>query len=196
MASADPAIQAAVVERLQAHVDLAAKAGSQVVIGGIRGRLSPDKETRQREYEAAIRALRVLDAYAADRGVRLTIEPINRYETNFINTVHDALRFIADADSPRVGILMDTFHANIEERSFEEAIHVAGRRLNHVHLVDSNRLAPGCGHIDFLPILRALQDAGYVGYLSAEILPKPDSEAAAYTFATNVRSLLAQLGTA
>ena len=190
LASADPAIHAAIIERLQTHVDLAARAGSQVVIGGVRGKLSSDEGARKREHDAAIGVLCAVEAYASDRGVQLTIEPINRYESNFINTVEQALQFISDAGTPRVTVLLDTFHANIEERSFEEAIHLAGDRLSHVHLVDSNRLAPGCGHIDFLPILRALHDVGYGGYLSAEILPRPDSETAARTYAANVRALL------
>lgn len=193
IASTDPAKHAAVIERLKAHIDFATIAGSQVVLGGIRGVFSKGPETRRREYKAAIEVVRQLDVYAADRGVQLTIEPINRYETNFINTMQDALDFLADAGTDRVKVLIDTFHANIEERTFEEAFRLAGNRLSHVHLVDSNRQAPGHGHIDFLSILLLLREIGYDGYLSAEILPIPDSEVAAQAFISNVKTLLAEL---
>jgi len=86
--------------------------------------------------------------------------------------------------------LIDTYHMNIEEASMEKAIEQAGQLLGHVHLVDSNRCAPGMGHIQFQPILETLMKIGYSGYLSGEFLPLPDDETAARTFLTHIRPLL------
>jgi sugar phosphate isomerase/epimerase len=117
--------------------------------------------------------------YALEQGVSLVIEPINRYETNYINTIQDALQFISDVDLDNFGVLPDTFHMNIEEASLAESLRAAGDRVHHVQFTDSNRLAAGRGHIDFRTLAAVLRDSGYSGYLSTETLPLPDSRTAA-----------------
>ncbi len=179
VAAADPDVRARCIERLQSHVDFAGRVGALVVIGGIRGRFDSDGTMRGLEYEGAIQVVRQVVDYAASKQVTVTLEPINRYESNFINSVDDALSFLQDAQRPGIKLVLDTFHMNIEEASITAAFERAGDWLGHVHLVDSNRRAPGMGHIDFRSILETLRGMGYQGYLSGEFLPLPDDDTAA-----------------
>jgi sugar phosphate isomerase/epimerase len=111
--------------------------------------------------------------------VTLIYEPLNRYETNMCNTLADGVALVESLETRNVKLLADLFHANIEEADIASAIRAAGRHVGHVHFVDSNRRPAGCGHIDYGPIMGALHEIGYEGYLSAEALPWPDSEGAA-----------------
>jgi len=130
-------------------------------------------------------------AYAAQRGVELVLEPINRYETNFLNTVAETLAFLDEVAAPNVGLLFDTFHANIEEPSLAGSLRAAGQHLKHVHTADSNRWAPGSGHLDFAAVVATLRQSGYDGWLSAEILPLPGSaEQAAAQAIAHLRPLV------
>jgi sugar phosphate isomerase/epimerase len=109
------------------------------------------------------------------------LEPLNRYESDFINNVDEALAFLSVVDHPALGVVLDTFHMNIEERSWTDPFRraMAAGKLWHVHVGDNNRLALGRGLIDFHAILLALGSAGYEGFLSAELLAWPDPDAAA-----------------
>lgn len=193
LADTDAETSTAAIKRVKAHIDLASRFQAQVLIGGIRGRLSPDPARRRSEYRMAADAVRECARYAAPKGVTLSVEPINRYETNFINTIEEALHWISDIDDSGIMVMADTFHMNIEEASFEDALRQAGERLSHVHLVDSNRRAPGSGHIDFRSVLQTLQDLDYKGYLCAEILPLPDDYTAGQQFVSNVKNLITSL---
>ena len=190
VADPDPCVRARLVDRIKGHIDFAARVGAQVVLGGVRGRFSADVSTRRVQYVGAVEVVRELADFAAAREVTVTLEPINRYESNFLNTGDEAMAFVTDVTRPAVGILLDTFHMNIEERDMCEAIARAGSCLSHVHLVDSNRLAPGMGHLDFVSILAALRNIGYQGYLSGEFLPLPSDDEAAEQFAAFGRRLL------
>jgi len=190
LAVAEPANQAAVRRRLEGLIRFASRLGARVVLGSIRGSLDASSdEARQTGYRAAVEATRELAHYASGHGVSLTAEPINRYETNFLNTIAETLEFIDTVGAPNLGLLADTFHMNIEEPSMTRPLIEAGDRLWHIHLVDSNRCAPGMGHTDFAPIVSALVAAGYSGYLSGEILPVPDDETAAAHWIQAVRRL-------
>ena len=109
--------------------------------------------------------------YAARCGVSLSLECWNRYETYFLNRLEQAASLWQEAGLSNGGIQGDTFHMNLEEESIDGAFRAYGHLLQHVHLADSNRAAPGSGHLDFVPILRALVEAGYDKYLSFELLP-------------------------
>ena len=121
--------------------------------------------------------------------MRLVLEPLNRYETDIVVDIAEGLALIEAVGCPNVGLLLDTFHANIEEPSLAGTLRqaMAAGRLWHVHLGDSNRLAPGMGHIDFGAIVGTLAEIGYTGYLSAELLPKPDPDAAALATIRHMR---------
>jgi len=107
------------------------------------------------------------------------LEPLNRYETNVLNTVAESISFLKSLRAQNVKLLADLFHMNIEEADTASALHTAGRRLGHVHFADSNRRAIGFGHTNMEAIIAALREIRYDGWLSAEILPLPDSETAA-----------------
>ena len=113
-------------------------------------------------------SLNDLGEHAGKYGVPLLYEPLNRYETNLVNTVEDGVRLLASLSTNNVKLLADLFHMNIEETDVASALRSGGDGIGHVHFVDSNRRPAGCGHTDFAPIAAALRDIGYQGYLSAE----------------------------
>lgn len=164
------------VERIITHINLAEKLGAVVIIGLIRGQKVTGVGSKQAEswlYEA------LRDCAAANKKVRLAIEPINRYETDMLNSVDQSLHFLDHLKTDTIGLLLDTFHMNIEERSISASIQAAGKRLFHFHVADSNRWYPGAGHIDFREIMQSLSKIGYNGFISGEFLPRPDPETAA-----------------
>lgn len=167
------------VDRIKAHIDLAAELGAAVTIGLIWGRLGREPERRASRLGAALDCLRECCQAAAPAGVTLLIECLNRYESDYPNTVDDCLEIIQTVGAANLRMLVDTYHMNIEESDMPAAIRRAGAFLAHVHLVDSNRRAPGYGHIDMAAIVQALARIGYNGYLSLEVLPLPTPEQAA-----------------
>ena len=126
-------------------------------------------EAEERRW--AVNGIRKGGEYAAHLGVNLSLECWNRYETYFLNRLDQAASLWREVGLDNGGIQGDTFHMNLEEESIEGAFRAHGHLLQHVHLADSNRAAPGSGHLDFRPILSALADVGYDKYLSFELLP-------------------------
>ncbi|MEP0825852.1 MAG: sugar phosphate isomerase/epimerase [Nitrososphaera sp.] len=124
-----------------------------------------DKERLARK---AVPVLADLSKFASDYGVKLVLEPLNRYSTPHCSTAKDALAIVRQVNHDSLGMLLDTFHMNIEEDSFEDAIRTAGEYLKHMHFADNNRKMPGFGHIDFATIIRCLQETCYDGYISFE----------------------------
>jgi sugar phosphate isomerase/epimerase len=186
----DGEVRKKAMARLNAHIDFASHFEALVIIGLIRGKVL-DSVKRPQAMQWLVEALRQCAAAANEKGIKLAVEPINRYETNLVNTVAEGLDLIGKAGAENVGLLLDTFHMNIEEPSLEASIRQAGRRLFHVHIADSNRWYPGAGHLDFARVVSALQQARYDGYLSAEILPLPDADTCAERAMKFVRALLA-----
>ena len=171
----DPAVRRATSVRLAGYLDLARSLHAMVILGLIRGRTPEGVKPAVARRWARDAIRRAADA-GARHGIRLVIEPINRYETNFLYNIDETLAFLEEVDRPNVGILADTFHMNIEDASISGSLRRAGRSLFHVHVADSNRWAPGCGHLDFGEVLATLQAMRYSGYVSVECLPKPDPE--------------------
>ena len=124
-------------------------------------------------------ALNDLGEHARRYNIPLIYEPLNRYETNLINTEAAGAALMESLQTDNVRLLADLFHMNIEETSIASGVKDGGRWIGHVHFVDSNRRPAGCGHLDYEPILAALREIQYEGYLSAEALPWPDPVAAA-----------------
>ncbi|MFQ5821514.1 MAG: sugar phosphate isomerase/epimerase family protein [Candidatus Heimdallarchaeota archaeon] len=125
----------------------------------------------EKEWDWAVENIRKAAQYAADLGVKLAIEPWNRYETYFINRLEQALDLRNDVNLKNVGVMGDLFHMSIEEASLADAILKVGKNLIHLHIADTNRAAPGRGHLDFKPIVKALKTINYKHYLSMELLP-------------------------
>jgi sugar phosphate isomerase/epimerase len=109
----------------------------------------------------------------------MALEPLNRYETDLIHTVGEGLDLIHTIGSPNLGLLLDTFHMNIEEAGIEDSIIKAGDKIFHFHVADSNRWYPGGGHLDFKSILNALDRTDYKGWVSGEFMPLPDANTSA-----------------
>lgn len=120
----------------------------------------PDRERKQ-QWRAVVKNLKALCKYADDRGRKISMEPLNRFETDFINTCDQALQMIADVGSPALTLHLDTFHMNIEEKNQAAAIRKAGKHLGHFHACGSDRGTPGNDHIDWKGIAAALWEIGY-----------------------------------
>ena len=134
------------------------------------GKISPTSDDAS-EWAWAVEGIRQSADYGAQKNIKFCIEAWNRYETYFANTIVQVLKLRNAVDRPNVGVMGDSFHMAIEERSVPEAYRIAGKHLFHVHFADSNRAAPGAGHTDFGPILRTLREIGYDGYIAFELLP-------------------------
>ncbi len=186
----DPAVREAAIGRIIAHVPFAARTGAVIILGLIRGIVKPGVEPAQ-AYGWMVESLRRCSAAAAPHGVRLALEPINRYETTLINSVGECLRLIDEVGAGNFGVLADTFHMNIEDVSIEDSLRQAGARLFHVHFADSNRWYPGAGHIDFAAIVQTLKTMDYQGYISIEAMPLPDADTCARESAQTLKRLLA-----
>ena len=178
LATADEGVRRRAEDRTRAVIDLAAHLNAIVNIGRLRGQLHFLGAVLE-PWAAAVEHLRGVVEYAASRGVRIAIEPLNRYETDFIFSAADGMRLVDELGYDNVGLMLDLFHMNIEDASIEEGLRLSASRLWHVHIADSNRRYPGAGHIDFDGISGALSDIDYQGYISGEMLPLPDPDTAA-----------------
>jgi sugar phosphate isomerase/epimerase len=166
----DPEVRENAVCYLREVADLANAVGAPVII------VAPTAFLRTRpiasegeEWDLAVESIKTAGDYAASVGVDLTLECWNRYGTFLINRLEQAARLWRETGLSNGGVLADTYHMNIEERSLPKAIRTTGALINHVHLSDSNRAAPGLGHVDYAQVLRALLDIGYPGYLTFEL---------------------------
>lgn len=153
-------------------VDLAQAVGSPHVAGpmyaptGQTRLLEPAERAAQRRRAAE--SLRRVADHAGERGVRLAIEPLNRFETDLVNTVDQALELVDFIDRDNVGLLVDTFHMNIEEKSIGDAVRLAGDRIFHVQVAENDRGAPGTGHVPWAEFFTALDDIEYQGQVVVE----------------------------
>ena len=171
LTSEDESLRSKAVERLKEQVDFAGHLGAMVIIGLIRGFVGDRR--RDDVVEMFVEGVVDVAEYAKGRDVRLVIEPLNRYESDFLNTASETLEVLDKIGMENVGLLLDTFHMNIEERDMEESIISSKDRLFHFHVADSNRWAPGHGHIDFRGIINTLERIGYGGFISVECMPLP-----------------------
>lgn len=171
-AAADRAIRARAVERVRGHIALAAELEAAVIIGSLGGKLGPEERPTRRAQ--ALDALAHVCYSAAHAGVTVLLEPLNRYESDYLNRLQEGMAVLAEIGAPNLKLLADTFHMNIEETDLAASIRAAGHAIGHVHLADSNRQAPGRGHLDFGPVLEALDEIGYNGFLAFEVFPEPD----------------------
>ncbi len=174
----DGAIRRAAIERIKRQVELAQQLGALVIIGLIRG-VTPAGQDKVISMSYLVEALQECCQAASAQGVRLALEPLNRYETDLVHTVGEGLELLDQVGADNLGLLLDTFHMNIEEPNMVESIRRAGQRVFHVHVADSNRWYPGAGHLDFRSIVNALEKVGYGGWISGEFMPVPDADTAA-----------------
>ena len=186
--SDDPEVRAAAIERISNHIPLAAHLGAIVILGLIRG-ITPKGQTHERSMAYLVEAIQQCAAAAEGTGVRFALEPMNRYETDLIHTAAEGMELIERVGKDNFGLLLDTFHMNIEEADIGDSIRACGDRIFHFHVADSNRWHPGAGHLDFGTILDDLEGTGYRGFVSGEFMPLPDADTAARNGVDYLRAL-------
>ncbi len=159
-------------------IDLASRFGAMVNIGRARGFVEKN-ETMESAQLRFLEIVRELAEYASGKAVNLILEPVNRYEINFINSVEQGAALMKTIGAPNMGLMPDLFHMNIEDRTLGGELERFSEYVKYIHFADSNRLAPGQGHIDFDSVFESLEKMNYDGWVSVEILPRPDPDAAA-----------------
>lgn len=184
----DPVVRRAAINRVKEHIPVAAHFNAVIIIGLLRGIVKPGVDHTQ-AMSWLVEALAECSQAARPDNVRLALEPINRYETTLINNVAHGLALVNDVGADNFGLLLDTFHMNIEEPNIEESIKICQDRIFHFHVADSNRWYPSAGHLDFKSILNALFSSGYEGYISGEFIPKPDGDTAAQNSINHLKNL-------
>ena len=171
----DPKVHAACFDYIERSLDLCAELNTDVFAGPMysavgKRRLLPAAE-RQKEWDRAITNLRKACELAAQRGVRLAIEPLNRFETDLVNTAAEVARMVDEIAHPAAGVMADSYHMNLEERDNEQALRTIGHRLVHVQVSDNYRGCPGKGQVRWDTFKRgilAAQSAGYKGGIAIE----------------------------
>lgn len=189
LTSPDANVRQQAVAFIKSMIDFGGPHGAPAIIGSMQGRWG-DTVAKDQATDWLKGALEVLGLHAQQYGIPLIYEPLNRYETNLVNTEADGAQLLKSLQSENIRLLADLFHMNIEETDIASGLKDGGHWIGHVHFVDSNRRPAGSGHLDYPPIIAALQAIGYQGYLSAEALPWPDSWAAAEQTITKYRALI------
>jgi len=169
---------------VKAAIDVCESMGATNLVGPLYSAVGrtwqQTADERAKDLDVLVSNLSELAAYAGDHGVKLGLEPLNRFETSFINIASQAVEVIDRVGNPALGIMLDTFHMNIEEKNLGDAIRAAGKRLIHVHACGSDRGAPGKGTVPWGDVAKGLSDIGYDGPLVIEsFTPKVKSIARA-----------------
>ena len=163
----DTSVRAAGVDHLKYCVDVAEALGANIISGEIAEAPGILKWRSQDEFHADIQrsaaALKEVVPYAAERGVTLVFEPLNRYESSFCVRAADAVQLIDAVDSPTFRLMLDTFHSDIEEKSIPQAVRTAGDRLVYLQVMEHDRGVPGTGHLDWYGLRDALKEVNYQG---------------------------------
>jgi D-psicose/D-tagatose/L-ribulose 3-epimerase len=168
--AADAGVRRKTEDYLAACIRTVAEAGGQLIVGPMYspvGYMTGARRTDD-EWRRAVESYQKLAPVLESCGVTMALEPLNRFETYFINTAADMARLCDEVGSPRVGILLDTFHANIEEKCVASAYRTAGRHLKHVHTCENDRGTPGSGHVPWMEVFAALRELRYDGWLTIE----------------------------
>ena len=180
----DESIRKNGMEYVRHCIDAAKTVGAKNVIGPLYSAVGrtwqQTDDERKRDVDLLVGQLKELSKYAGDRDVGLAVEPLNRFETSFINLSSQAIEVVDRVDHPACGILLDTFHMNIEERSIGDAIRAAGSRVGQLHMCENDRGAPGSGHVPWTEVAQAIRDIKFDGPLVIEsFTPKVKSIARA-----------------
>ena len=168
--NADKYLRLGSIEYVKDCITLVHELGGEILtlVPSEVGKINPmaDPET---EWRWAVESLKPIADHARKQKVRIALEPLNRFETNFLNR-HDQALALANEVGDDVGVCLDAFHINIEEEDPLAAIRAVGKRLNNFHIADNNRRAPGDGTWDWTALLGTLKDVGYDGYLTTEFV--------------------------
>ena len=181
--SDDKAVRAETVEHWKDVIRTAAEVGADLIAGPTYAPVGylPGRRRTDEEWKWGVDFHQQLAPLLEETGIQLAAEPLNRFETHFLNTVDDGVRFVEQIGSPNIGLLVDTFHSNIEEKDVPGAYRACGRRLKHVHTCENDRGIPGSGHTDWKGVLTTLKDMGYDDRLTIESFNSTIPELAAAT---------------
>ena len=172
ISSPDENIREQGIAFMQDNIDWAKRIGAGIIVGPVYAEIGRKRylsdEKRKDEWNRAAESLRQLGDYAAEKGIIIALEPLNRFETDMINTAEQAVDMCDQVDSPSVKITLDTFHMNIEEKDLAAAIRASKKHLVHLHTCANDRGVPGEDHIQWLEIREALRDIDYEGYAVIE----------------------------
>ena len=168
--SADETVRRRGIDTMKGLLDCCEVAGVEVLVGPVYAALGQfsGKAPTDDEWSRAVDSMREIATYAQQKGVAISVEPLNRFEIYLLNTVRDATRFVEAVDVPGCGVLYDSFHANIEEKNVAEAIAAGRTSINHVHISENDRSTPGAGAVDWDATFAGLEDIGYDGWLTIE----------------------------
>ena len=172
VSSLDESVRLGGVKYLQDIIRKIKIAGGTLLSGvSYAGWGTPDdmQDTKQPYWEQSVKSMKEIIKVAEECGVTYCVEAVNRFETCLINTAKEALAYTAAIDSPNIGVLLDTYHMNIEEDSIGDAIRLVGAdRLKNFHTGENNRRAPGRSHINWDEVFGALSEIGYKGRIVSE----------------------------
>jgi sugar phosphate isomerase/epimerase len=186
----DASVRDKVISVFAGLIELAADFGRLINVGRTRGFIAAGQTAAEAEQLFLETATHICDM-ADKRSVTIILEPVNRYEINFINSLDEGARLIQKSGISTMGLMPDVFHMNIEDDKIGDSLVRNARWIRYIHLADSNRLAPGWGHIDFAEVFAGLRQADFDGWASIEILPKPDADTAALQAAQYILPLIA-----
>lgn len=170
LGSSDADVRKRSQEHLKACIQATAEAGSKLLSGPMYspvGYLTGVRRTAD-EWKWAVESWQTLAPVAAASGVEIGIEPLNRFETYFLNTAADGAKFCDAVGHPSIGLLFDTFHANIEEKTVGDALRSAAPHLKHLHTCENDRGTPGTGHVDWPAFFTTLRSIGYDRWMTIE----------------------------
>jgi D-psicose/D-tagatose/L-ribulose 3-epimerase len=168
--SEDAAVRRKTRVHMEECVKTAAEVGAKIMAGPLYSPVGylPGRRRTADEWKWAVDCYQSLGPVLTQYGVTIAIEPLNRFETYFLNTAQDAAALCDQIGHPNVGVLFDTFHANIEEKDIAQGYRTVGRHLKHVHTCENDRGIPGTGHVEWKSVFQALQDLKYDGWLTIE----------------------------
>jgi D-psicose/D-tagatose/L-ribulose 3-epimerase len=168
--SDSPDIRRRTRQHLQDVAKAAAEAGAKIVAGPLYSPVGylPGRRRTEDEWKWAVEGFQAVGDTLTAHEVTFAIEPLNRFETYFLNTAADAARLAKQIGHPNIGILFDTFHANIEEKNIAAGYRTVGPYLKHVHTCENDRGIPGSGHVEWKEVFQALRSLDYDGWLTIE----------------------------
>jgi len=168
--SEDASVRKKTRQHLAECIKVTAELGSELMAGPLYAPVGylPGRRRTQDEWKWAVECFQSLGEVLEENAVTLALEPLNRFETFFLNTAADAMRLCDEINHASIGILLDTFHTNIEEKDVAGVFRSVGKRLKHIHACENDRGIPGSGHVDFSGISKVLKQGGYNGWVTIE----------------------------
>lgn len=185
----DEGIRKEAIRRTKEIIDFASVLGANINIGRIRGQYCKELSKEQTETYA-VEAFKELGEYSGRKNTHIALETVTIMQTNFINTLQEAVEIIKAVDNPYFNLMMDVFHLNLEEKDLYQAIRQNSPYNIHVHLADNNRRYPGHCGLNFEKILSTFQECGYTGDFCTEIFQIPNQMEAARASIAHLRPIL------